>query len=58
MTMVFKDIRVTFQALDPYNWSGLEMVLDRCTKGKPDLVMLPLNGGLTPLMLETKEEVD
>ena len=37
--------KITFQAIQNQNFSSMEIVLDRCSKEKPDLILLPLDSG-------------
>ena len=62
LTLSLPDVKLVFQAIDPYSYSGMELVLDRCTRIKPDLVMLPINGRLINqnenTLLQNHEAID
>ena len=45
LSLLLKDQKITFQAIDNQSYGTMELVLERCVKEKPDLVLLPLVGG-------------
>ena len=42
VAIVKDDVKITFQAIDPNEFPSMEIVLDRCIKDKPNLVLLPI----------------
>jgi hypothetical protein len=34
--------KVTFQAIDNQSYGSMELILERCVKEKPDLILLPI----------------
>ena len=44
LSLLLRDKKITFQAIDNQSYGTMELVLERCVKEKPDLVLLPLVG--------------
>ena len=42
VTISKDSLKITFQAIDPNEFPSMEVILDRCVKEKPDLVLLPV----------------
>lgn len=42
VAIVKDDMKITFQAIDPNEFLSMEIILDRCVKEKPNLVLLPV----------------
>ena len=55
LSLQLKDKKVTFQAIDNQSFGTMELILERCVKEKPDLVLLPIAGSR---MLNGLPEVD
>ena len=55
LSLLLKDEKITFQAIDNQSYGTMELVLERCVKEKPDLVLLPFSGNR---MLNGLSEVD
>ena len=55
LSLLLKDLKVTFQAIDNQSYGTMELVMERCVKEKPDLVLLPISGSQ---MFYSLQEVD
>jgi hypothetical protein len=55
LSLLLKEQKVTFQAIDNQSFGTMELILERCVREKPDLVLLPIAGSQ---MLYGLPEVD
>lgn len=56
VSLLFSALHISFQLIERHKHSSMEIVLDRVSRAKPDLVLLPITG--QPNLLKTRSEVD
>ena len=54
-SLVFDNLRLTFQQIERNAYATMEVILERCSREKPDFVLIPLVGSQ---ILRSQKEVD